>query len=231
MNSTLLLSTVVLISGLTTSPESWSVVEQTISRDATTIVVSRPDQLEAALKSSAAKPPYVLVGHSYGAIAARLFAIEHPELVAGMVLVDPSHEDMSRVTALLPREVIDAHGEMTKPLPTGGIDIEAGFRELRAAKWKPAFPLVVIEAGRDESEANAIWTEERLRQRAAILREMNEKLAATSPKGKFVVAKNAGHFIQEDAPYVVTDAIQWVLERSASSKTPARRSPASPVRP
>src|SRR3954451_6695189 len=36
--------------------------------------------------------PYVLVGHSAGALVVRLFAAEHPDDVARLVLVDPAHE-------------------------------------------------------------------------------------------------------------------------------------------
>ena len=35
-------------------------------------------------------PPYVLVGHSFGTLVARLFAARHRPDVAGLVLVDPA---------------------------------------------------------------------------------------------------------------------------------------------
>src|SRR6059058_2903747 len=37
--------------------------------------------------------PYVLVGHSAGALVVRLLALERPDQVAAIVLVDPSVED------------------------------------------------------------------------------------------------------------------------------------------
>lgn len=41
-------------------------------------------------------PPCVLVGHSLGGWLAQAVAIQRPELLAGLVLIDPSHEAVSR---------------------------------------------------------------------------------------------------------------------------------------
>jgi len=49
--------------------------------------------LHALLSAAGEKPPYVLVGASVGGIYTRLFQIEHPEEVAGLVQVDPSSEE------------------------------------------------------------------------------------------------------------------------------------------
>ena len=51
------------------------------------------DDLARALDQAGEKPPFVLVGHSFGGIYVRLFAAEHRSAVAGVVLVDSSHED------------------------------------------------------------------------------------------------------------------------------------------
>ncbi|WP_419814140.1 alpha/beta fold hydrolase [Glacieibacterium sp.] len=48
--------------------------------------------LAQLLAAARIAPPYVLVGHSAGAMSMRLFADAHPREVAGMVLVDPSIE-------------------------------------------------------------------------------------------------------------------------------------------
>jgi pimeloyl-ACP methyl ester carboxylesterase len=45
--------------------------------------------LRAALAALDVCPPYVLVGHSMGSFDVRLFAFQHRDEVAGMVLVDP----------------------------------------------------------------------------------------------------------------------------------------------
>jgi pimeloyl-ACP methyl ester carboxylesterase len=49
--------------------------------------------LHTLLARSGVEPPYVLVGHSLGGLFVRLYAHEHPDQVAGMVLVDAAHEE------------------------------------------------------------------------------------------------------------------------------------------
>lgn len=51
------------------------------------------NDLYALLRAAGIPPPYVLVGHSIGGVIARRFYIRYPGLVAGMVLVESSHED------------------------------------------------------------------------------------------------------------------------------------------
>ncbi len=103
--------TVVLIAGSGDFSFDWSLVQPDVSRvtrvcsyDRAGIAWSDPgptprtmrqdgSELHTLLKAARVKAPYVLVGHSIGGLIARVYAEQYPDEVAGMVLVDPTHED------------------------------------------------------------------------------------------------------------------------------------------
>ena len=51
------------------------------------------EEARGLLAALGVRPPVVLCAHSFGALVAKLYAHRYPQEVAGLVLVDPSHED------------------------------------------------------------------------------------------------------------------------------------------
>lgn len=105
--------TVVLDAGMGDSTISWALVQPALAQrtrtcsydraglgfsDAATrpgTVANMADDLHALLRAAHIAPPYVLVGHSLAGMTVRVFADRYRDEVAGMVLVEGSHEDQS----------------------------------------------------------------------------------------------------------------------------------------
>ena len=59
------------------------------------------DDLHRLLQTAAVPGPYVLVGHSYGGLVARMLAARHADEVAGLVLIEPAiPEEWANPTAV-----------------------------------------------------------------------------------------------------------------------------------
>ena len=61
-------------------------------------------ELRELLRTAGLPAPYLLVGHSLGGFYARHYAHRFPGEVAGLVLLDPAHEDYD---AYMPRELVE----------------------------------------------------------------------------------------------------------------------------
>jgi pimeloyl-ACP methyl ester carboxylesterase len=69
------------------------------------------DELHDLLRAAAVPAPYLLAGHSLGAFYARRYAQRYPDEVAGLLLLDPGHED---IFDYMPKEAA-ALNEQMKP--------------------------------------------------------------------------------------------------------------------
>jgi len=81
-------------------------------------------ELRTALDRAGEKPPYVLVGQSYGGLVVRGFAKRYARDVKGMVLVDPVHEDEQIVYGGAPHRLRDQARGRTEPEPHIQLDTE-----------------------------------------------------------------------------------------------------------
>lgn len=105
---------VVIIPALASNVLEWVRVQRAAAAETTVIVYDRAgvgwsdpprgrltvdamaDDLHALLVTADVKPPYIIAGHSLGGVIARRFQARHPGDVAGMLLIDSSHEDQAQ---------------------------------------------------------------------------------------------------------------------------------------
>lgn len=101
--------TVVFENGLGGKMENWAKVIPEVSKKATVFAYNRPgygdsdaagtdrdaeyiaSELRALLAAKGLKPPYILVGHSLGALYMQYFARRYPDEIKALVLVDSTH--------------------------------------------------------------------------------------------------------------------------------------------
>jgi pimeloyl-ACP methyl ester carboxylesterase len=142
----------------------------------------------------------VLAGHSFGDMLVQLLAFRRPDLVAGLVLVDPGHEEMESGLPLALRWGWRALRAVHPDELHGDVEAsDAVLREMRtAAEPFPDVPVVVLSAARSfplPRRFRAHWT------------SLQAGLAAAAPRGRHVVVSGTGHNIPGERPGVVADTI------------------------
>jgi pimeloyl-ACP methyl ester carboxylesterase len=182
------------------------------------------DDLERLLASADIQAPYVLVGHSYGGMIARLFADQHSDDVVGMVFVDASHPDFAARArgALPPRRagedpaLSELRASLRRPAIFEGLDVSTSEAQVRAVMSLGDIPLVVLTAG----ESDDLTLPDMIKRRfGAVWLQAQTELAGLSSNSVHAVALKSGHFIQDrltGQPELVNRAIGAVLEAARS---------------
>jgi pimeloyl-ACP methyl ester carboxylesterase len=250
---------VVFESGAGTGLNTWSAVLEDVSAFATVVAYDRAGigaseddgrpptpqhvvrKLRALLAAAGVKPPYVLVGHSWGGLLIRVFAALYPGDVAGLVYVDSTDpRSPEQNTAYLKasgytdegirafmqqrRERLSAFvSSRTGPYRAEMAVIQAAelsdFAEFRALPAPPAVPAAILVSNRVDPQ---IWQgrpcepaachEHWMRQRIEALR----LLAPTGADTVVTLAERSGHEIQRDEPALVVSAIRRVVSAQSA---------------
>lgn len=146
--------------------------------------------------------PAVCVGHSIGSLIVRMLAARRPDRVAGMVHVDGTIPEIAgEIVARDPSQDwldgLDPDGTL--------IDHAAGTEEVNAITAYPQVPGVVLVKTPRRWPSSPIpdlaerWSE-------------GEQLLAEQTGAVRIDAVDAGHFLQNDVPDLVTLAIRAVLD-------------------
>ena len=199
----------------------------------------RIGEIHDALKNTGINGPYVLVGHSLGALVARLYAGRYPDEVAGVVFVDHAFHLDPKDAKLLPPIPPPEPPKPGAPPLTGGMEDDPNFSKMSASDrelhtWAMSQPRsmaalqnnpTLVPQCMADTEALSkdhlhpladkplvdVSTDEF---RIAPYVKMQADLLSLSENSKEIVAQNSTHFVIIDRPDVVIDAISQVVTAS-----------------
>lgn len=239
---------VVLEAGSGGSSRDWTQVQQALAPSVRTCAYDRAGsawsepgpsprtmrqevfELHALLREAGVSSPFVLVGQSLGGLLVRLYAAEYGDDVAGVVLVEPTHESAVLGSVRYGGWVRLREKATDRPVPP---PLERGERRpyseaddylaeelaaihtarLAAPRSLGDRPLVIMAGGRRPAPPPGT-SEEQWRtlrdERDAQLRE----LASLSSRSTFEVVADGGHNLHVERPTSVVAAIERVVRES-----------------
>lgn len=196
------------------------------------------DKLLKVLDHLEMEPPYLLVGHSLGGAFVRGFAVYYPEMLAGLVIIDPAdftetqenkrdyYDVLGWDDARIDKELADIEEkrrESNENYPKSLQEEREVLKDLRETDFKeivenplPNIPVHIITGGRFDMP-------ERIRSKeydneALFRSKMKHRVAKWTDviqsvdKGMLFYSADAGHFVHYDDPDLVISSIKIALK-------------------
>lgn len=196
------------------------------------------DEFERLLLAAELKPPYILVGHSFGGYNVQYFAKANPDDVAGVVLIDSSHPDQAEripdvntgkvrrgkqqmVTFLGDASVLEKYPEDVRF--TAGMLLSSRQVVLTQQREFASFTYSASEVNFLASDFPDVplvvvtrgqqqWSDDPLgKAREEEWNRMQDELTRLSSQGRQIHAELSGHMVHMDQPELVADIIREMM--------------------
>ena len=165
-------------------------------------IIQLAEDLHQVILSKSENDRVILVGHSLGGAVIRYYAVQHPEMIEGLLFVDPSHEDYAVMTQLQEDNLVgDLNNEGLFHIANEAEQMIENFQILNQLQTLPDVPTIVLTSIRDrlDEEDMTNWV----------------NAHATLEEGvtdfTHVITGNSGHYIQIEEPQLVFEAINSLL--------------------
>ncbi len=197
-------------------------------------------ELHTLLQNAGIHGPYIIVGHSFGGFTAQYFARYFDDEIAGLVLVDSSHEEQVYRLPENGKDVVrrslhqDRSNMMTKsvlhehyPKDAALVAVHLMQRWSAMLTWREEMANYALSARqlRDLhrgpileipivvlSRGKRVWPDTPYGDAMeAAWKELQNELNYMSGNSTHIIAENSGHVIHLDEPELVVDAIHDVL--------------------
>ena len=230
---------VVFEAGAGSPLETWVRVQRRVAEFASTIAYDRAGngtsprgptprdgrqiatELHTILRNAKAAPPYVLVGHSLGGPYIRVFAGMYPDEVAGMVLVDPTQEEL-----IAWAKQRNPKPETRESRPWDEVDCAPlTFKQAKESQIPPGIPVVLISGiGPREVPgfAPADLKKEVLKDQHELYPvklKFHREWVEGIPSGRVIATEKSGHGIPWEEPELIVQTIQEVVKKAGTNKS------------
>ena len=242
---------VVFESGAGIPLDSWDAILEQVAAFATVVAYDRPGTGQSPWKDHSLTPqsanqrlkkllealnitePVILVGHSWGGALARYFAGEYPQMVRGVLYIDPTDVFM---TEPMWQQMFASFGATAKDVDAFFGVMESSTRNLppavraesmmmmellrtptieqRQLKPAPKVPSSVLMAGRIAPLPKGMVPFDGAAYATALQSTRVAALRSWAANGgRYLVVDGAGHFVYRDAPDVVVKEIYSLAVR------------------
>jgi pimeloyl-ACP methyl ester carboxylesterase len=165
------------------------------------------EALKKCLEIQGFRDKFILVGLSYGGFLIQLFTSRYPELVSGLVLIDPMNvkfadrfglDNLNAVTPYFKNPTENYQKAGNRMVDFSSQDLEA----LRGKELPGHIPVILITSG--NPPFSDVW------------RKCHEEMVANSPKYELLIAEGNNHDIVEENPELVLRTIVELVNRVKS---------------
>jgi pimeloyl-ACP methyl ester carboxylesterase len=171
--------------------------------------IDEVDALKKCLEAQGFKNKFILVGHSYGGFLIQLFTLRYPELVSGLVLIDPMNvkfvdifglDNLNAVTPYFenPTQNYEKAGNRMVDLFPKALDL------LRGKELPPQIPALLVTSG-NPPFSESVW------------RKCHEEMVTNSKKHQLLIAEGNNHDILDENPELILNAIIEFINRIKSA--------------
>lgn len=222
--------TIIFEAGLGDGNEHWTTLQDSLSKSYTTLsydrlgvgespattlprtVENQVEDLHQLITQNSIDGPIILVGHSMGSYIVRKYQSTYPDDIAGIFLIDPSHEyQHDEIRSRMSMQEVDSmkaamesfFSEQPEGVYNEYLEFEATWIKMREVPFPKDIPVHIVASWRE----NSFLTPENMAAKKKLYNNWlmgHENITMTS-------TTKSGHYIHLDEPGLVLELIRDFL--------------------